>query len=317
MNGWHGRVDSVDDPEAFRWHQVVRAVEPDAPPGIALVGFACDEGVLRNGGRQGAAEGPGALRRALSNLPVTSDLTIYDAGDVRCIDADLENAQIRFARQVTALLDAGHFPIGLGGGHEVAYASYLGLANSGIAFGKRIAVVNLDAHFDLRDGSFASSGTPFLQAINHARTHGVHLDYFCLGVSESANTRRLFSTADATGTRYFRDRELTAASVDAKIAQLLQWLEPSQVIYLTICLDVLPPSTAPGVSAPSARGVAIEIVEALLAGIVGTGRVRLCDVAELAPAFDRDDATARVAARLLHQATLCHAAATEGRASPL
>ncbi|GAB2626859.1 formimidoylglutamase [Novilysobacter erysipheiresistens] len=307
MNGWHGRVDSVDDPEAFRWHQVVRAVEPDAPPGIALIGFACDEGVRRNGGRQGAAEGPGALRRALSNLPVTSNLPIYDAGDVSCTYTDLENAQIVYARQVTALLDAGHFPIGMGGGHEVAYASYLGLANSDIALGKRIAIVNLDAHFDLRDSLDASSGTPFLQAIRYAIAHGIALDYFCLGVSESANTRRLFSTADATGTRYLRDRELTVASVDAKIAQLLQWLEPTQVIYLTICLDVLPPSTAPGVSAPSARGVAIEVVEALLAGIVGTGRVKLCDVAELAPTFDRDDATARVAARLLHQASLCHA----------
>src|SRR3546814_12115303 len=56
MNDWHGRVDSVDDPEAFRWHQVVRAVEPDSAAGIALIGFACDEGVRRNGGRQGAVE---------------------------------------------------------------------------------------------------------------------------------------------------------------------------------------------------------------------------------------------------------------------
>lgn len=303
MNGWHGRIDSIDDQEAFRWHQVVRAVEPDAAPGIALIGFACDEGVRRNGGRQGAAEGSGALRRALSNLPVTSNLPIYDAGDVSCTDTDLENAQIGFAQKVTALLDTGHFPIGMGGGHEIAYASYLGLANSDIALGKRIAVVNLDAHFDLRDGPVASSGTPFLQAIRHARAHGISLDYFCLGVSESANTRRLFSIADATGTRYLQDRELTVASVDARIAQLLQWLEPAQVIYLTICLDVLPPSTAPGVSAPSARGVPIEVVEALLAGVVGTGRVKLCDVAELAPAFDRDGATARVAARLLHQVT--------------
>ncbi|WP_238978793.1 arginase family protein [Novilysobacter arseniciresistens] len=100
--------------------------------------------------------------------------------------------------------------------------------------------------------------------------------------------------------------------MDAKIAQLLQWLEPAQVIYLTICLDVLPPSTAPGVSAPSARGVAIEVAEALLTGVVGTGRVKLCDVAELSPAFDRDGTTARVAARLLHQVTSCHPMAIEG-----
>src|SRR3546814_18108260 len=92
------------------------------------------------------------------------------------------------------------------------YASYLGLVNSDIALGKRIAIVNLDAHFDLRESSVASSGTPFLQSIKHARARGIALDYFCLGVSESANTRRLFSTADATGTRSLRDRELPVAN---------------------------------------------------------------------------------------------------------
>lgn len=301
MAGWQGRVDSVDDPEAFRWHQVVGELGPGALAGIALAGFVCDEGIRRNGGRTGAAQGPAALRRALSNLPVMNALPLYDTGDVACAGGDLEDAQIRFARRITALLDAGHFPIGLGGGHEIAYASYQGLANSDTAKGKRIAIVNLDAHFDLRNDPIASSGTPFLQAINHAQQHGISLDYFCLGVSESANTRRLFRTAEATGTRYILDRALTAANVEAEITQLLHWLEPAEAIYLSICLDVLHPSIAPGVSAPSARGVGIEVVEALLAATFGTGRVKLFDVAELSPPFDRDGVTARVAARLIHQ----------------
>src|SRR3546814_15002588 len=119
------------------------------------------------------------------------------------------------------------------------------------------------------DLSVASSGTPFLQSIKHARARGIALDYFCLGVSESANTRRLFSTADATGTRYLRDRELTVANVDVKIAQLLQWLQPAQAIHLPICLDFLPPSPSPGFSAPSARGIAIYLIHAFLALVVG------------------------------------------------
>src|SRR3546814_6457951 len=86
----------------------------------------------------------------------SSDVCSSDL-DVSCADTDLENSQIGFARKITALLDAGHFPIGMGGGHEIAYASYLGLVNSDIALGKRIAIVNLDAHFDLRESSVASS----------------------------------------------------------------------------------------------------------------------------------------------------------------
>src|SRR3546814_12277667 len=68
----------------------------------------------------------------------SSDVCSSDL-DVSCADTDLENSQIGFARKITALLDAGHFPIGMGGGHEIAYASYLGLVNSDIALGKRIA----------------------------------------------------------------------------------------------------------------------------------------------------------------------------------
>ena len=301
MEGWQGRIDSVDDAQAFRWHQVVRELGPGATPGIALAGFACDEGIRRNGGRTGAAEGPAAMRRALSNLPAMHACPLYDAGDVVCGDDDLEGAQARFARRITELLDADHFPVGLGGGHEIAYASYLGLANSRIAQGKRIAIVNLDAHFDLRSSPIGHSGTPFLQAIEHARRHGNAVDYFCVGVSESANTRRLFTTAEETRTRYCLDRELTSASLDARIVQLLQWLEPAEAIYLTVCLDVLPASVAPGVSAPCARGVGIELIEALLGAIVGTGRVLLCDIAELSPPYDPDGSTAHVAARLVHR----------------
>src|SRR3546814_16518900 len=106
----------------------------------------------------------------------------------------------------------------MGGGHEIAYASYLGLVNSDIALGKRIAIVNLDAHFDLRESSVASSGTPFLQAIKHARARGIAIDDFCLGVSESANTRRLLSTPAAPGTRHLRARATTVPHANVKIA---------------------------------------------------------------------------------------------------
>src|SRR3546814_19407819 len=126
------------------------------------------------------------------------------------------------------------------GGHEIAYASYLGLVNSDIALGKRIAIVNLDAHFDLRESSVASSGAPFLQANKHARERGIALDYFCLGGSESAKPRRLFSTADATGPRFLRDRDLQVSNVHMKIVQLLQWHGPDNALTLTLCMAVLP-----------------------------------------------------------------------------
>lgn len=310
MDGWHGRVDDPEDPETLRWHQVAGPVGSASAPGIALLGLASDEGVRRNGGRVGAAEGPAALRRALSNLPATDSRPLYDAGDIACTDGDLESAQQRFANRISGLLDDGHFPVGLGGGHEIGFASYLGLVGS--ARPGRIAIVNLDAHLDLRDQPAANSGTPFRQAIRHAAAHGIALDYICLGVSASANTPRLFRTAEETGSRVVLDEDLTPANLDGHIERLLGWLAPAESIYLTICLDVLPGAVAPGVSAPGARGVALEVVEPIIAAIGRTGRLRICDVAELSPPLDRDNATARVAARLLHRVVACRRGAADG-----
>jgi formiminoglutamase len=60
---------------------------------------------------------------------------------------------------------------------------------------------------------------------------------------------------------------------------------------------------APGVSAPAARGVPMEVVEPLLDAVAATGKLKLMDVAELSPPLDRDNVTARVAARLIHRVT--------------
>jgi len=70
-------------------------------------------------------------------------------------------------------------------------------------------------------------------------------------------------------------------------------------IYLTICLDVLPGSIAPGVSAPAALAVDPLLVDRLVEVIVASGQIAIADVAELNPRFDQDDRAARLAARFV------------------
>ncbi|MNJ46668.1 Formimidoylglutamase [compost metagenome] len=70
-------------------------------------------------------------------------------------------------------------------------------------------------------------------------------------------------------------------------------------LYMTVCLDVLPASQAPGVSAPSAHGVDLMVVEHLVRRAKASGKLRMADVAELNPGLDQDQRTARIGARLL------------------
>jgi formiminoglutamase len=301
---WTGRADLEEGPRAIRWHQAIRPLLDGAAPGMALLGFACDAGVARNHGRPGAADGPAALRRALANLAWRRVAPAWDAGDVVVEGDRLEEGQAELALAVTRLLDAGHRPVVVGGGHEVAAGNFAGLAEhlARRAGGRApvVGVVNLDAHLDLRAGR-ASSGTPFRQIAEQCAARGWPFRYLCLGVDEGSNTEALFDTARRLGAGWRRDRAMTPSRLDEASAELAAFLATVERVHLTVDLDVLPAAVAPGVSAPAPRGVALEVIEALVDTVVASGKLALGEVAELNPRLDVDGRTARVAARLVEQ----------------
>ncbi|MET8575981.1 formimidoylglutamase [Streptomyces sp. NPDC005012] len=302
---WTGRDDGPGA-EDLRWHGAVRLDPREAAPGdIAFVGFRSDEGVRRNKGRPGAAAGPAALRHALASMALPKPLRALDAGDVEVAGEDddaLEAGQERLGRAVAALVDRGHPVMVLGGGHEVAYGSYLGLARSrALRQGARPGVLNLDAHFDLRDDDRPSSGTPFLQMARDEARHGREFTYRVLGISQPSNTRRLFATAERLGVRWLPDTDCGATDLDQAERFVDDFLASCDVVHLSIDLDVLPAAVAPGVSAPAAYGVPMEVVERVCHRVAASGKLLVCDVAELNPEFDVDRRTARAGARLIHR----------------
>ncbi len=318
---WQGRLDAEEGPRARRWHQEVRPLVEGAAPGVVLLGFACDEGVRRNQGRVGAAEGPRALRSALANLAWHGARPLHDAGDVVVEEEALEEAQEELGAHVARILGGGHLPVVLGGGHEVAFGSHLGLSahlaasiSTSIPLPEfrnsaggsaprtlpRVGVVNLDAHLDLRMGR-ASSGTPFRQIAEACAGRGWPFRYLCLGVDDSANTAALLDTAARLGAAWRRDRDCAASRLAEIRGMLAAFLELVDQVHLTVDLDALPGHLAPGVSAPAARGLPLEVAEAVLDDVAASGKLALFEVAELNPRLDVDGRTARVAARLVDQ----------------
>jgi formiminoglutamase len=263
--------------------------------------------VLRNHGRGGAAEGPTAIRRALAGLAWHALQPVWDAGDVVCEGDGLEAAQSELGNAVAELLAAKQFPVLLGGRHEMAYGSFRGLASyaqTSVARTRpiRFGVVNIDAHFDLRTGPQATSGTPFRQIAVDCEASGWSFSYLCLGLDESSNTAALFDTAERLGAIWRSDRELALHRLDGIREQVAAFAANQDFIQLSIDLDALPAAVAPGVSAPAARGVTLEAVETLLDDLLATGRVALVEIAECCPRLDRDGMTAKVAARLAARA---------------
>lgn len=313
---WEGRNDGPGAQHA-RWHSVIRTenlfagVQPGAnqplpsvADKVAVLGFASDEGVRRNHGRPGAANGPAALRSALGSLAVHNEFPRFDAGTVTTQGEDLESAHAELSRRVEHLYRQGFLTVVLGGGHETAYGSHRGafLGNDGNALG----IINLDAHFDLRDAKNRTSGTPFK---NIADEVGKGFSYAVLGISRPNNTKALFDVASQLGVRVVLDEDMLAMSAKELGALAKQIASNHAAIHLSIDLDVLPAAVAPGVSAPAGLGVSLELIRAAAIAIAKTGKLRLVDVVELNPDLDVDSRTAKTAARLIDDIVNAHAAA--------
>ena len=328
---WSGRTDG-DTPEHLRWHQrarqgIAQDGTPQTPqnasrgdgqrgadqdtasqtaqtPAVELIGFSCDEGVRRNKGRVGASEGPDALRGALAPLAMHADFGIHDAGTVVVPGRDLEDGQDTLGHQVARLLDTGNPVVVLGGGHDTAWGSYLGRTRCDRLRDQRVGVLNLDAHFDLRQADEPSSGTPFLQMARADQEAGRAFDYTVLGISEPNNTGILFRTAEELGVEFLTDEQCQPCHLDAVLEVVDRLVERVDAIHLSIDLDVLPAAVAPGVSAPAGYGVPLETIQAVCHRVARSGKLVLVDVVELLPRMDVDGRTARAAARLI--TTLAH-----------
>ncbi len=296
MSVWTGRVDTADGPNAMRWHQMVKPLAPGAEPGIVLIGFACDEGVRRNGGRVGAKDAPQAIRKALANLAWHQHFPVYDAGDVRCDDGDMEGAQSRLAEIVARAIRTGHRPLILGGGHEAAWSTFQGIVAATPQ--AAVGVINIDAHLDLRADEPGNSGTPFNQMAKWCEKRGRKLPYMCLGASPASNTTALLDRASVVAAVIRGDEDVHLHQFRDVHDEIAHFTRPLDFVHLSIDLDVLPAATMPAVSAPAGKGVSLESVYMLLGAAIGTHKVGAVDVVEFNPRFDPDGNAVRVAARL-------------------
>ncbi|WP_201592342.1 formimidoylglutamase [Psychrobacter sp. Pi2-51] len=321
MTQWTGRAEPFETARARYWYQLAQPYEDQ---NIGLIGFACDQGVRRNQGRIGARAAPPLIRRAFATLPVIADLQqrfdgqlstlLGDAGDIHCHDDDdfadssLEQAQIKYADAVSTIIKQSGLPIGLGGGHAIAYGSFLGLwqalentseATISTNTAPTIGIINFDAHLDIRQSDVATSGTPFRQIAEHLDVHGQPFHYCCIGVSRFSNTAALFDRAEQLGVQVISDEDCHYQPWDTLAERVKSFVDQVDIIYLTIDMDCFPASVVPGVSAPAAYGIELGFVERMVKTIMASGKVKMADIAEINPAFDVDSRSCKVAARLL------------------
>jgi formiminoglutamase len=307
-NQWRGRTDIPKNSCFFQIMQMLSLLEEKTfnvgtENCFAILGFRCDEGIRRNHGRGGAIEGPAAIRQALGRLPVHKENFIfYDAGSITCADNDVEASQRALGEVVALLLEHKIKPIILGGGHELVWGHYQGIARQYPQ--NSLGIISFDAHFDMRPllpKNLGTSGTPFLQIAEAHESSGRDFDYNVIGIQPTGNIRQLFDTARRYNTRMMLADELHQGQVEKCVDFVDRVVDKNEMVYVSICLDVFSAAIAPGVSASQPFGLWPGHVIPLLRQLAASGKVVSYDISELSPRYDVDQRTAKLAAVLIYE----------------
>ncbi|WP_300360656.1 formimidoylglutamase [Fusobacterium sp.] len=290
---WNGRFDSNEEIDLRLWQVIKEFDSSFKGEGICFVGYDTDDGVERNQGRVGAKDGSNAIRKAIQSFPKVEGLEIYDYKNLS--SKVLEEAQKEYSEKIMNVIKAGMFPIGLGGGHDIAYGSYSGIRKA--YPDKKIGIVNFDTHLDIRPyDNGPTSGTSFKQILDNDK----NAKYSIVGFKKQGNTKRLIDTAKAYNTLILDEEDEEEYIKE----ELLKYVETVDIVYVSFCMDVFDAPYAPGVSAPTIMGLDPKKGKRILRSLMDTGKVVCVDFAEVNPQYDIDSRTAKLAGCLAYDIML-------------
>jgi formiminoglutamase len=269
---------------------------------IVIVGCPQDEGILRAGGRAGAAFAPDAIRTQFYQLTTFGIAkNIFDLGDV-IIGPTLEYTHERLREVATCVLRDGKRLIVLGGGGDIAYAD--GLAMAEVCGDDNWIAVNVDGHLDVRKAAERTSETQFRSLLDEKKlrpeyfyeagyqthhTSPVHYEYIRgLGVNRiSLEQLRSRSEADLELKEQIR-RELVQHS-------------SSLNAFFSFDMDAVRSADAPGVTRPSPLGLRAGEFIQIVKFAASLANTRLVEFTDVSPEYDFDDTTTKLVAIGMHR----------------
>jgi arginase len=257
-------------------------------PLFHLIGLPTD---INSSFERGAALGPQAIREALwsdrgnmgceNGMEMGADFTLEDLGDLALIE-DTRSDDMLINTAVTNSIAAGTIPILLGGDHAVTVPVMAAIhAHHG-----PVTILHFDAHPDLYDNF---EDNPRSHASPFAR------------IMEANHATRLIQVGVRTLTRHCREQ---AERFGVEIIEMAHFnIDAVPLInaptYISLDLDGVDPSQAPGVSHPEPGGLSVRdilnVLDRLRAPIIGA------DIVELNPARDVGGVTAILAAKFVRE----------------
>jgi formiminoglutamase len=267
--------------------------------GVAVIGYPDDEGVKVNGGRTGAARGPSAIRHWLYRMtphPHKALKTFFDVGDLT-IQGELSKRHQTALEIAEKYLSSGIQLLSLGGGNDYAYCDGQAFLNSRLS--AKPLIVNIDAHFDVRDLSRGlSSGTPFYRLLES----GIEFDFVEVGIQPGCNSQAHWKYVESKGGKILSTEEQALSGqswLEFTKTRLGPWLT-KRPTFLAIDIDAFAWPFAGGASAAWPLGLLPQDFLPLYDLFLKQLDVRVLGIYEVAPELESGLGTAKLAAQLAH-----------------
>lgn len=296
-----GSKTFMDAPEADA-HEL-----PDSTD-IGIVGVPFDGAVSR---QPGTRYGPEKIRResgwyaredggfnAASGRYVNfADVSMRDCGDVPLVTTDVKETGDRIFDTVRAVAETS-FPVILGGDHYLTYPSFCGVAE---ARNGRLGLIHLDSHSDIY-GPWDLHGDHWhgspMNLINDT-DYGGYQSHSMVGLRarEASNFPELVEDQDlhVSYARDIDDRGIVPC-IEAAIDHATDSVD---AVYLTVDIDVVEPTIAPGTGTPEFGGIdATQLLDAM-ERLGHCEEICAVDLVEVAPRLDPSRMTQRLAAAAL------------------
>jgi agmatinase len=268
---------------------------------VAVLGAPYDFGTQF---RAGARFGPRAVREASTLFSfghggaydfeddatyLGADVRIVDLGDADIVHTDTTRSHANIKTGVNAMLDAGAFPVVIGGDHSINIPCIDAFEGRG-----DIHILQIDAHLDFvdeRHGVRNGHGNPMRRAAEKPYVTGLTQ----VGIRNVSSTAKEGYAARAMGSDIISVRQMRALGPQGVIDRIPK----DAKVYVTLDIDGFCPSIAPGTGTPSHGGFLYYEVLEMLQAVAKRNDIVGIDLVEVAPDFDHTGGTAILAAQIL------------------
>ncbi|MCC9022114.1 arginase [Bacillus nakamurai] len=283
---------------------------------ISVIGMPMDLGQAR----RGVDMGPSAIRYA-HLIERLSDMgySVEDLGDIPVNrekikeDEELKNLNSvlsgndELAKKVDSVIEKKRFPLVLGGDHSIAIGTLTGTAKHY----KELGVIWYDAHGDLNTLETSPSGNihGMPLAVSLGVGHGtlVNLGGYApkikpenvviIGARSLDEGEREY--IKKTGMKVYTMHEIDRLGMTKVIEETINYLSDCDGVHLSLDLDGLDPSDAPGVGTPVVGGISYRESHLAMEMLYDADIITSAEFVEVNPILDHKNKTGQTAVELV------------------